>query len=138
MMTRNEKDRLWQAALAVRKNAYAPYSGFSVGAALLADDGRIFVGCNVENAAYSPTNCAERTAVFKAVSEGEKEFSAIAIVGGKGDELAPFCAPCGVCRQVLAEFCDKDFRLVLGTPKSFTVYDFNSILPYSFGKNDLE
>ena len=129
---------LMQQAVKAREYSYSPYSGFRVGAALLTKSGKVYLGCNVENAAYSPTNCAERTAVFKAVSEGEKEFSAIAIVGGKGDELAPFCAPCGVCRQVLAEFCDKDFRLVLGTPKSFTVYDFNSILPYSFGKNDLE
>jgi cytidine deaminase len=76
--------------------------------------------------------------VFKAVSEGETEFSAIAIVGGKGDELASFCAPCGVCRQVLAEFCDKDFRLILGTPDDFAEYKFGDILPYSFGKTDLE
>ena len=94
-------------------------------------------GCNVENAAYTPTNCAERTAIFKAVSEGEKEFSAIAIVGGKGEEPAEFCAPCGVCRQVLAEFCDGDFRIVLGTPDNIRVVALVEILPLSFGKNDL-
>ena len=125
-------------AVEARKQSYSPYSGFRVGAALLGKSGKVYLGCNVENAAYTPTNCAERTAVFKAVSEGEKEFTSIAIVGGKGDELADFCAPCGVCRQVLAEFCDKDFRLVLGNPKEIKVYTFAEILPFSFGKNDLE
>ena len=124
-------------AAQARKMAYAPYSGFRVGAALLGKSGKVYTGCNVENAAYTPTNCAERTAVFKAVSEGEREFSAIAIVGGKGDEVADFCAPCGVCRQVLAEFCDGDFRVVLGTPDNIRVYSFAEILPLSFGKNDL-
>ena len=130
--------QLMQLAVEARKMSYAPYSDFHVGAALLGKSGKVYLGCNVENAAYSPTNCAERTAVFKAVSEGEKEFIAIAIVGGKGDELAEFCAPCGVCRQVLAEFCDKDFRLVLGNPDNIKVYTFAEILPLSFGKNDLE
>ena len=130
--------QLMQCAVEARKMSYAPYSDFHVGAALLGKSGKVYTGCNVENAAYSPTNCAERTAVFKAVSEGEKEFTAIAIVGGKSDELADFCAPCGVCRQVLAEFCDKDFRLVLGNPKEIKVYTFAEILPFSFGKNDLE
>ena len=130
--------QLIQTAVEARKNSYSPYSNFKVGAALLTKSGKVYTGCNVENAAYSPTNCAERTAVFKAVSEGEREFEAIAIVGGKGEELAPFCAPCGVCRQVLAEFCDDDFRLVLGTPEAFTTHTFADILPFSFGKKDLE
>jgi cytidine deaminase len=130
--------QLMQCAIEARKMSYAPYSDFHVGAALLGKIGKVYTGCNVENAAYSPTNCAERTAVFKAVSEGEKEFTAIAIVGGKGDEIADFCAPCGVCRQVLAEFCDKDFRLVLGNPNAIKTYTFEEILPLSFGKNDLE
>ena len=129
---------LMQLAVQAREKSYSPYSRFKVGAALLGKSGKVYLGCNVENAAYSPTNCAERTAVFKAVSEGETEFSAIAIVGGKGNELAQFCAPCGVCRQVLAEFCDKDFRLVLGAPDNFRAYTFDEILPYSFGKQDLE
>ena len=129
--------QLIQHAVEARGMAYAPYSGFRVGAALLTKSGKVYLGCNVENAAYTPTNCAERTAVFKAVSEGEREFAAIAIVGGKGDELADFCAPCGVCRQVLAEFCDEDFRLVLGTPDEFSVHALSDILPYSFGKKDL-
>jgi len=129
---------LMQCAVEARKMSYAPYSGFHVGAALLGKSGKVYTGCNVENAAYTPTNCAERTAVFKAVSEGEKEFTAIAIVGGKGDELAELCAPCGVCRQVLAEFCDADMRIVLGNPKQIKVYTFAELLPLSFGKNDLE
>jgi cytidine deaminase len=120
-----------------RKMAYAPYSGFCVGAALLGKSGKVYTGCNVENAAYTPTNCAERTAVFKAVSEGEREFSAIAIVGGKGEAMAKFCAPCGVCRQVLSEFCDESLVLVLGTPDDYKEYTFAEVFPYSFGKADL-
>lgn len=125
-------------AVEARKKAYAPYSHFRVGAALVGKSGKIYTGCNVENAAYTPTNCAERTAVFKAVSEGETEFSAIAIVGGKGETLADSCAPCGVCRQVLAEFCQPNFRIVLGTPENVKTYTFAELLPCSFGKNDLE
>ena len=120
------------AAAGARELSYAPYSNFCVGAALLARDGRIFTGCNVENAAYSPTNCAERTAVFKAVSEGVREFAAIAVVGGKRGETSPLCAPCGVCRQVLAEFCPPDFPVILGTPEDFRVYALNEILPLAF------
>lgn len=129
---------LMELAVEARKASYSPYSGFRVGAALLGKSGKVYLGCNVENAAYTPTNCAERTAVFKAVSEGEREFDAIAIVGGKGEELAELCAPCGVCRQVLAEFCDKDFRIVLGNPDGIKTYTFAELLPLSFGKSDLE
>ena len=129
---------LMKLAVEAREMAYAPYSGFRVGAALLAKSGKVYKGCNVENAAYSPTNCAERTALFKAVSEGEREFTAIAIVGGMYETIADFCAPCGVCRQVLAEFCDPDFRVVLGTPEKPQAFAFKDILPYGFGKNDLE
>lgn len=129
---------LLELAIAAREMSYAPYSGFRVGAALLGKSGKVYKGCNVENAAYTPTNCAERTAVFKAVSEGEREFTAIAIVGGKGDTLSELCAPCGVCRQVLAEFCDGDFRVVLGTPENVQAYSFAEILPLSFGKANLE
>ena len=124
-------------AAEARKMAYAPYSGFCVGAALLGKSGKVYTGCNVENAAYTPTNCAERTAVFKAVSEGEREFSAIAIVGGKGEEMAKFCAPCGVCRQVLSEFCDENLTLVLGMPENYKEYTLAEVFPYSFGKADL-
>ena len=129
---------LLQCAIEAREMAYAPYSGFRVGAALVGKSGKIYQGCNVENAAYSPTNCAERTAIFKAVSEGEREFVSIAIVGGMDETIADFCAPCGVCRQVLAEFCDPDFRVVLGTPEKAQAFAFKDLLPYGFGKNDLE
>ena len=130
--------QLIECAIEARKMSYSPYSNFRVGAALVGKSGKIYTGCNVENAGYSPTNCAERTAVFKAVSEGEREFTAIAIVGGKGETLAPLCAPCGVCRQVLAEFCEKDFRIVLGTPEDIQVYTLAELLPLSFGKGDLK
>ncbi len=124
-------------AVEARKKSYSPYSGFKVGAALLCKSGKVYTGCNIENAAYTPTNCAERTAIFKAVSEGEREFLSIAIVGGNGEEPADFCAPCGVCRQVLAEFCDGDFRILLGTPDHVQVYTLDELLPRSFGKSDL-
>ena len=124
-------------AIEARKLAYAPYSNHKVGAALVGKSGRIYTGCNIENAAYTPTNCAERTAIFKAVSEGELEFVAIAVVGGLGDTLSEICAPCGVCRQVLAEFCDGDFKVVLGTPDKITVTTLSGLLPYSFGRKDL-
>ena len=123
---------LMEAATAARQYAYSPYSGYRVGAALLGKSGKVHTGCNVENAGYSPTNCAERTAVFKAVSEGVREFVAIAVVGGKRGEISPLCAPCGVCRQVLAEFCPPDFPVVLGTPEDFRVYALNEILPLAF------
>ena len=129
---------LIELAIEARKMSYSPYSGFRVGAALVGKSGKVYTGCNVENAGYSPTNCAERTAVFKAVSEGEREFTAIAVVGGKCEEIAPMCAPCGVCRQVLAEFCDKDFRVVLGTPDNVQVFTLAELLPLSFGKGDLK
>lgn len=125
------------AAIEARKFAYAPYSNHKVGAALLGKSGKIYTGCNVENAAYTPTNCAERTAIFKAVSEGEREFTAIAIVGGLGESLAELCAPCGVCRQVLSEFCDGDLRIIMGTPEKIKTSTLLEILPYSFGKSDL-
>ena len=124
-------------AIEARELAYAPYSNHKVGAALLGKSGKLYLGCNVENAAYSPTNCAERTAIFKAVSEGEREFTAIAIVGGLGEKLSEVCAPCGVCRQVLAEFCDGDLRIVMGTPDKLVVSTLSELLPYSFGKEDL-
>ncbi len=129
---------LMREAVAAREKAYAPYSKFKVGAALLGKSGRIYSGCNVENAGYSPTNCAERTALFKAVSEGEREFLAIAIVGGMDEVIADFCAPCGVCRQALAEFCGDDFRVILGTPERMQVFSFGELLPFAFGKRDLK
>ena len=128
---------LMALAIEARKASYSPYSGFRVGAALLGKSGKVYLGCNVENAAYSPTNCAERTAVFKAVSEGEREFEAIAIVGGKGEEIADFCAPCGVCRQVLAEFCKPEMPVILGTPEEMRVLTLGELLPFAFTKKNL-
>ena len=129
---------LMNVAVKAREMSYSPYSNFRVGAALLGLSGKVYTGCNVENAGYTPTNCAERTALFKAISEGEREFTAIAIVGGTGDTLNDFCAPCGVCRQALSEFCNKDFRFILGNPKEIKVVTMEEILPYSFGKGDLK
>ena len=123
---------LIEKAVEAMENAYAPYSSFRVGAALLSKSGRVFTGCNVENASYSPTCCAERTAFFKAVSEGEKEFTAIAVVGGKYGEISSFCSPCGVCRQVMAEFCNKDFMIILSNGKLTKAHTLEKLLPESF------
>lgn len=126
--------KLIEAAHEAKKYSYAPYSHFHVGAALLTEDGRIYRGCNIENAAYSPTNCAERTAFFKAVSEGAKEFKAIAIAGDK-----EYLAPCGVCRQVMAEFCDAEkFQIILaGSGEDYKVYSLKELLPEGFGADSL-
>lgn len=124
---------LIKAAKEAAENAYAPYSHFTVGAALLCKDGKVYTGCNIENASYSPTNCAERTAFFKAVSEGERDFSAIAVVGGKNCNFTDYCSPCGVCRQVMAEFCSESFRVILGKEgKDFRVITLLNLLPDSF------
>ena len=128
---------LMEAAVAAREYSYSPYSGYRVGAALLGKSGRVYTGCNVENAGYTPTNCAERTAVFKAVSEGEREFAAIAVVGGSGDSIDPACAPCGVCRQVLAEFCSPDMPVILGCPEELRVLTLGELLPFAFTKENL-
>ena len=131
--------RLFLEAVVAREKAYTPYSHFQVGAALLAKSGKIYHGCNIENAAYAPTNCAERTAFFKAVSEGEREFTAIAIVAGpEGEELA-FTSPCGVCRQVMAEFCDPEtFQIIMGTKEDqLKVYRLKELLPLGFGPGNL-
>ena len=130
---------LMSAAIEARKKAYTPYSGFAVGAALLDADGKVFTGCNVENAAYTPTNCAERTAFFKAVSEGSRRFVAIAVVGGAADRpLARRVTPCGVCRQVMAEFCDADFLILTGTsPEDYQTDRLGDLLPQSFGPQSL-
>ena len=120
-------------AIAAREFAYAPYSNFCVGAALLTKSGKIYTGCNVENAGYSATNCAERTAFFKAVSEGEREFAAIAIVGGPRGPLTEYCSPCGVCRQVMREFCQDDFPVYLvGADGSYETVSLAELLPHSF------
>ena len=132
---------LVKMALEAREMSYSPYSNFKVGAALLTKNGKVYKGCNIENAAYSPGNCAERTAIFKAVSEGEKDFAAIAIVGGPADngELI-ICPPCGVCRQVINEFVDcEEFDIVLGTnkPEDMRVFKLKELLPLGFGPGDL-
>lgn len=118
---------LFEEAKKARLCAYAPYSQFLVGAALLTDDGKIYTGCNVENASYPLGNCAERTAIFKAVSEGKRRFTAIAIAGGK-DSPDEVCFPCGACRQVMTEFCDKDFKVVL-SDRTLTL---GELMPYAF------
>lgn len=121
------------------KYSYAPYSHFKVGAALLTDNEKIYTGCNIENAAYTPSNCAERTAFFKAVSEGEREFKAICIVGGKDGVLTEYTAPCGVCRQVMMEFCDPDtFQIILATSKEqYDIFTLKELLPRGFGPGNL-
>lgn len=129
--------KLVSIAVEARKKAYTPYSHFCVGAALLTKDGKVYTGCNIENAAYSPSICAERTAIFKAVSEGDRKFAKLAIVGGREGDLSDFCAPCGVCRQVIAEFCPPDFPILLGTPERFRAYRLDELLPYSFTEKDL-
>ena len=134
------KDELIFAALEARKKAYAPYSHHKVGAALLTESGQVYTGCNIENIAYGPTNCAERTAFFKAVSEGERRFAAIAVVGGHEDakELNYF-PPCGICRQVMMEFCDYDtFKIILAkTPEEYKEYTLSELQPVAFGSQIL-
>ena len=124
-------------AIDAMKNAYVPYSGYRVGAALLTKSGKVYTGCNIENASYTPTVCAERTAIFKAVSEGEIQFSAIAVVGGKDGNITGAFPPCGVCRQVMAEFCEPDFRVLIVTDKSpaFSQYSLSEILPLAFSRD---
>ena len=124
---------LLDAAVETSGHAYTPYSHFKVGAALLTADGRIYTGCNIENASYSATNCAERTAIFKAVSEGCTDFKAIAIIGHKENKPLQFCPPCGTCRQVLAEFCEPDFEVVLmNDAREIKVYTLAELLPEHF------
>ena len=131
---------LVKAAIEATQYAYVPYSNFKVGAAILAENGKIYTGCNIENASYSPTNCAERTAIFKAVSEGVTKFKKIAVVGGPNGNLENYCPPCGVCRQVISEFADKDFELILGTSENtYAVYNFfEEVLPLSFTAKELK
>ena len=134
------KQELVKQALAARKFAYVPYSKFRVGAAVLAKNGTIYTGCNIENAAYTPTNCAERTAFFQAVSEGVLEFDAICVVGGMNKELKEYAAPCGVCRQVMMEFCNpEEFQIILATSKEqYEIFTLKELLPLGFGPNNLK
>lgn len=132
-----DEQKLLAAAFAARERAYTPYSHFQVGAALLTQEGKIYSGCNIENAAYGPSNCAERTAVFKAVSEGERRFAAIAVVGApKGTAKRDFsaCWPCGVCRQVMREFCAPDFPIITFSGSGGAVScTLGQLLPHDFG-----
>ena len=131
------KELIHEAFLA-RNYAWTPYSGFLVGAALLTKSGKLYRGCNIENAAFTPGNCAERTAIFKAVSEGDREFSAIAVVGGKEEGEMGYAYPCGVCRQVMMEFCKEDFIVIVAkSEEEYTVHTLLELLPHGFGPNDL-
>ena len=128
---------LYTLAEQARARSYAPYSRFTVGAALLTKSGKVYLGCNIENAAYGAVNCAERTAFFTAVCEGERDFAAIAIAGGREGEVGDVCAPCGICRQVMAEFCTPDFEVILASGKGVSAYRLDEILPLSFTKENL-
>ena len=133
------KRTILDQAIEARKRSYAPYSQYKVGAALLAESGKIYLGCNVENASYSATICAERSAFAAAVSAGERKFKAIAVAGGKGESSDPAAPPCGVCRQVMAEFCDpQTFEILLGDEKQMRSYLLKDLLPLNFGAEELK
>ena len=129
-------EELCKLAIEAMAHAYAPYSGFKVGAALLCADGTVYQGCNIENAAYSPTNCAERTAIFKAVYDGHRDFTAIAVCGGKDGTITGAFPPCGVCRQVMREFCGDDFRIYLVNNQGFECVTLSQLLPHSFSAGE--
>lgn len=141
MLSREKIQELITAAIKARQRSYSPYSHYQVGAALLAGDGQVITGCNIENAAYGPSNCAERTAFFKAVSDGIREFQAIAIVGSpEGDELTQYAYPCGVCRQVMREFCDPAaFQIIVAqSVEDYRVMALRELLPEGFGPENLK
>ncbi|MCM1100550.1 MAG: cytidine deaminase [Clostridium sp.] len=139
-MTEKEREQLAEEALRARETAYAPYSRYTVGAALLTEDGRIYRGCNVENASFGAANCAERTAIFKAVSEGVRNFKAIAIAGGmEGCQPNDYAYPCGICRQVMQEFCGADFEiLVVKNKEDYREYTLSEMLPCGFGGQSIQ
>lgn len=125
-------------AMSAREASYSPYSGISVGAALLTMTGKVYLGANIENASFSPTVCAERVAIFKAISEGERDFAAIAVVGGKrGEDVLGDFPPCGVCRQVMSEFCEGNLVILTGTPDKITERTLGEILPFGFDKSNV-
>lgn len=133
-----DKKDLFILAKEAMKNSYAPYSNYNVGAALFCKNGNVYKGCNIENASYSLTNCAERTTLFSAIANGEKEFAAICVVGGKNGEICDYAMPCGACRQALAEFCNEDFKVYIGiNENNIKEYTLNELLPYSFNKSKL-
>ena len=139
-MTETKIQEQIETAAAQLAFSYTPYSHFKVGAALLAKNGRVYTGCNIENAAYTPTNCAERTAIFKAVSEGVREFEAICIVGGPEGRIVDYTPPCGVCRQVMMEFCQpEEFQIILAKGKDdYRIYKLKDLMPQGFGPGNLE
>lgn len=139
MLDQKQIEVLIETAIYMIGMAYVPYSNFKVGAALLTKNGKIYTGCNIENAAYTPTNCAERTAFFKAVSEGERDFEAIAVVGGQNGEITGITSPCGVCRQVMMEFCDpKKFQIIMAVDKNnYQIKTLEDLLPMGFGPANL-
>ena len=128
-----------EKAFEMLKRAYTPYSHWKVGAGLLSESGKIWGGCNIENAAHTPCNCAERTAIFKAISEGDTKFKAIAVVGGREGNVTDYCAPCGVCRQVMMEFCDPETFIVISakSPTEYKVQTLKELLPDGFGPETL-
>ena len=137
-ISESKKAKLAAMALEARDASYCPYSGFSVGAALLTSDGRVYTGANIENASYTPTVCAERVAFFKAISAGERDFAAIAIAGGKhGEGANSYTPPCGVCRQVMAEFCSESFEVIFASDSGYITKTLASILPFGFNKENL-
>ena len=129
-------EKLCELAKAAMMRAYAPYSGFKVGAALLCKDGTVYQGCNIENAAYGPTNCGERTAFFKAIYDGQREFEAIAVCGGKDGVITGAFPPCGVCRQVMREFCKDDFIIYMVNPDGYEAVTLAQLLPFSFSASE--
>ena len=138
-LEKKQIEEMIDKAISMMDYSYVPYSHFHVGAALLAKNGTVYGGCNIENAGYTPSNCAERTAFFKAVSEGILEFDAICIVGGMNKELKEYAAPCGVCRQVMMEFCDPEtFQIILAVSKDkYDVFTLRELFPLGFGPADL-
>lgn len=138
-MEQKQIQELIEKAIGMMDYSYVPYSHFYVGAALLAKNGKVYGGCNIENAGYTPSNCAERTAFFKAVSEGVRDFQAICIVGGKDGKLTEYTAPCGVCRQVMMEFCNpKTFQIILAVDKErYEIYTLEELMPLGFGPLNL-
>ena len=139
-MTEELKIKLFNEAKNMLNFSYTPYSNFKVGAALLSESGKIFTGCNIENAAYGPSNCSERTAFFKAVSEGVLKFKAIMVIGGPGGIIKDYCPPCGVCRQVMMEFCNPEtFSIFLAKSETDIIeYKLKDLLPLGFGNSDLQ
>lgn len=139
MISEEKRIELYRLAVKAMSNAYSPYSNYNVGAALLCDDGTIYTGCNIENASYGATNCAERTAIFKAVSEGKRDFQSICIVGGMNGVLTDYAYPCGICRQVMSEFCnpEKFIVLVAKSEDDYRSFMLKELLPYSFSGDSM-